>query len=219
MDPNLGKLLQWGIKNSGTEGENGETEAPARQVSTLDPKLLNALLGGPSDADLMKEAMGAIRSDDAQNTLENRLLAFDNFEQLIENLDNANNIGPLGLWTPLLACLDDPEPEIRKYAAWCIGTAVQNNQSSQERCLAMGGIERLVQLATRDTEPGDVRKKAVYALSSVARNYQAGMNVLTKTLGELPGREAQGASIDAANMEACDGLIDQLRTEALAAQT
>ena len=57
-------------------------------------------MGGPSDATLLKEAMAAIQSPDASN--ENKLVAFDNFEQLIENIDNANNIESLGLWTPLI---------------------------------------------------------------------------------------------------------------------
>ena len=215
MDPKLNELLKWSVENSAVTTKDPSSPPPPQR--TLDPEVLAAILGGPSDADLMCESMAAVQSTDPSITLEDKLVAFDNFEQLIENLDNANNIGPLALWTPLLSCLDNEEKDIRKFAAWCIGTAVQNNQPSQERLLAMGGIERLVKLATSEKEGKEVRKKAVYALSSGCRNYQPGMDVLTVELGKISGREEQGKKIDAADMEACDVVIGALREEALAA--
>jgi hsp70-interacting protein len=65
--------------------------------------------------------------------LEDRITAFDNFEQLIENLDNANNLEALNLWIPLIEQLENKEVELRRFAAWCIGTAVQNNIKTQEK--------------------------------------------------------------------------------------
>lgn len=78
----------------------------------------------------MRESMKAIT--DKSISLENREVAFDNFEQLIENLDNANNIAALGLWEPLVGQLGSEEKEMRIMAAWCIGTAVQNNSKAQD---------------------------------------------------------------------------------------
>lgn len=96
-------------------------------------------------------------------------------------------------------------------AAWCVGTAVQNNETSQERLLAMNGIPPLVKLATGGDEGQGVRRKAVYALSSACRNYQPAMDVLTGELGKL-GRS--GEKVDAGDMDACDVLIGGLREEA-----
>ncbi len=79
----------------------------------------------------MQESMKAIRSPDI--SLDNKLVAFDNLEQLIENIDNANNMESLGLWTPLMGQLDSEEADMRRMAAWCFGTAVQNNVKAQER--------------------------------------------------------------------------------------
>jgi hsp70-interacting protein len=91
---------------------------------------LATLLGGPSDAELMVNCMDAINS--AGTTLDDKLIAFDNLEQLVETIDNANNLKALGLWTPLVQLLKNEEPELRRMAAWCIGTAVQNNPTAQE---------------------------------------------------------------------------------------
>jgi hsp70-interacting protein len=88
-------------------------------------------MGGPSDADMMKESMSAIMHPDIN--MENKLVAWDNMEQLVENIDNANNLEPLGLWTPLCNQLKEKEDDHRRMAAWCLGTAVQNNPKAQER--------------------------------------------------------------------------------------
>lgn len=162
-------------------------------------------MGGPSDADLMKQAMHVIRNPEA--TDESKMTAFDNFEQLIENLDNANNMEPLGLWAPLIDLLSAPEADLRRMAAWCIGTAVQNNVKSQERFLAMNGIPPLCKLATDDSN-NLVRRKAVYALSSEVRNYQPGMDETCKCLPkDITGPD----HISAENMDVIDAIMAKLR--------
>ena len=126
-DPNLNTLLKWGVENSNvSEG----VEAPKTQLT---PEALAALFGGnqKSDAQMMKDNMEVIKREDCD--MEDRIIAFDNFEQLIENLDNANNLESLGLWIPLIEQLENKKAELRRFAAWCIGTAVQNNIKTQEK--------------------------------------------------------------------------------------
>jgi hypothetical protein len=138
MDPNMNNLLKWSIENSTSARQAGDSNdaAPApTSRSNLNPEMLSTLFGGPSDADLMKAAMEALYSDEVD--LENKMIAFDNFEQLIESIDNANNLEPLGLWTPLVELLKHEEAEMRRMAAWCIGTAVQNNEKAQDKVCAL----------------------------------------------------------------------------------
>ena len=127
----LNELLKWSIENSSTAGNDPSVQQPRDPTQGLNAEALRQLLGGPSDADRMREAMAAIQSPDV--SLENKLTAFDNFEQLVEGIDNANNMEPLGLWAPLVAQLGNEEAEMRMMAAWCLGTAVQNNVKAQER--------------------------------------------------------------------------------------
>ncbi|KAH6626989.1 nucleotide exchange factor Fes1-domain-containing protein [Chaetomium sp. MPI-SDFR-AT-0129] len=238
MDRNLNNLLKWSIENSvpssttpasadSTDGPTAVTARPSDTSSTgaatappasnVNPELLSALFGGPSEADLMRAAMEVVTDPTA--TLDNKLIAFDNFEQLIESLDNANNLEPLGLWTPLLSVLATPakgeeeeeikayEPELQRMAAWCVGTAVQNNVKSQERLLAMGGVPTLLKLATAEDGDVGVRRKSIYALSSAVRNYQPSMDVVVEGLAKY----GRGEKVDAADMDAVDGVIDWLR--------
>jgi hypothetical protein len=167
-----------------------------------------AIMGGPSDADLMKAAIEVISSSDTEISLDDKLIAFDNFEQLIESLDNANNIANLGLWTPLLEQLKHEEREIRKMAAWCVGTAVQNNVKTQERLLAVGGLPHLVEMAIKESEHVDVRRKAIYALSSACRNYQPAMDTCAE---ELTTRGQETGKVDATDMEAVDQVMNALK--------
>lgn len=211
MDKNLNNLLKWSIEHSApSEPSTDAVASPPSQPSNLNPEILAALMGGPSEADLMKAAMEVLHDDECD--LENKLIAFDNFEQLIENLDNANNIANLSLWTPLLSLLGHDESEIRRYAAWCVGTAVQNNLKSQERLLAMGGIPPLVEMVLREEEAPAVRKKGIYALSSAVRNYQPALDVATEELGKKKvDHPKAGEKVDASDMDSIDGIMDWLK--------
>ncbi|KAL4728522.1 hsp70 nucleotide exchange factor fes1 [Fusarium chlamydosporum] len=205
-DPRLNELLKWSIEQSDATKNDPNAPPPKTQLT---PELLASLMGGPSDADLMRASMEIITSDNAEEvSLDDKLVAFDNFEQLIENLDNANNIANLSLWTPLLEQLKHDEREMRKMAAWCVGTAVQNNEKTQERLLAVGGVPLLVDLATKEDEHIDVRRKAVYALSSAVRNYQPAMDLFAE---ELTKKGHKTDKVDATSMEAVDDVVNGLR--------
>jgi len=131
-DPGLNNLLKWGIQNSeASRADAAAANQPPPQIDATALQQLMTGMSGPSDAQLMQESMQVIQNEEAE--LEHRTTAFDNFEQLIENLDNANNIESLGLWVPLVEQLENKESELRYYAAWCCGTAVQNNIRTQER--------------------------------------------------------------------------------------
>jgi hsp70-interacting protein len=220
-DKNLQTLLKWSIENQSGPPQNGTTNGttetpngttPGRSTPALTPDVMAALFGGPSEADLMKAAMELITSPDPSITLDSRLTAFDNFEQLVESLDNANNMANMSLWEPLLSCLAHEESEIRRMAAWCVGTAVQNNVRSQEQLLSHGGIPTLVEMALKDAEEEAVRRKAVYALSSAVRNFQAGMDIFSEEMRKV-GRDH--GKVDAEDMDAIDAIMNALKEEVM----
>ena len=129
-DPGLTNLLKWGVENS--DSSRKDPTSQVKKSQNLNTEAFAALIGSQlSNAQLMIEAMEII--EDEREDLKDRLMAFNNFEQLIEGIDNANNLGPLELWERLVKMLRDKEAELRTYAAWCCATAVQNNIKSQER--------------------------------------------------------------------------------------
>ena len=130
-DLGLTNLLKWSVENS--DASRKDPNAQANKGQNLNTEALAALFGATrkSDAQLMEEEMENIEKESLN--LEARIQAFDNFEQLIENIDNANNLEPLKLWGRLVKKLEENEVEFRSYAAWCCATAVENNIKSQER--------------------------------------------------------------------------------------
>jgi hypothetical protein len=87
---------------------------------------------------------------------------------LVEQIDNASNLDTLRLWPPLLSMLSAPEAEVRRYAAWVIGTAVQNNIKAQTHLHQYNGVKRLVD---RLDDEYPVRSKALYALGSQLHHF------------------------------------------------
>ncbi|GME83690.1 unnamed protein product [Ambrosiozyma monospora] len=135
------KILQWSIANQSNDPEE-RSKAPE-----LKPEDLSKLFGNQKDdAVLMAENMSVIVSQSPEITIDDKLTAFDNFELLIENLDNANNLKNMGLWEPLLGVLipkenanetkkeedGEGEQELIACAASVVGSSVQNNRPCQD---------------------------------------------------------------------------------------
>ncbi|TPX58685.1 hypothetical protein PhCBS80983_g02960 [Powellomyces hirtus] len=163
MSISQSELLQWGTAHS-TPGAVPANREP------IDPKWLEVILG-KEDSVRMKECMEIIQ--DAEKSVHEKEAAFDEFEMLVESLDNANDLRPLKLWAPLIEIVStSPEPKLRMYAAWVMGTAVQNNFKAQDDFMAAGGLDPILKVLASDTD-ADVRGKALHCISSAIRQNSA----------------------------------------------
>ncbi|RKP30662.1 Hsp70 nucleotide exchange factor FES1 [Metschnikowia bicuspidata] len=162
----MDKLLQWSIAQ-----QSGDKEAMDR-IGQPDPKMLQQLFGGPDEPTLMKQAIVILNNDEA--TDEAKLVALENFELLIENLDNANNIENMNMWPSIIAQLSSSKPDFQLLAASIIGVATQNNPKSQEAFLKHEkGIQLLTRILKDSSSLDGVVLKALFALSSLVRNCDA----------------------------------------------
>ncbi|KAJ3048331.1 hsp70 nucleotide exchange factor fes1, partial [Rhizophlyctis rosea] len=110
------------------------------------------------------ECIELIQND--SKPLEDRITAFDELEELVESLDNANDLRPLSLWHPILQILQSsPDEQLRMYAAWVVGTAVQNNEKAQKDFLDLNALPVVLHSLKNDTSPL-VKQKLIYTLSS-----------------------------------------------------
>lgn len=159
----MDKLLQWSIAQ-----QSGDKEAMDR-IGKPDPKMLEQLFGGPDEPTLMKQAIIVLNNEEA--TDDNKLVALENFEMLIENLDNANNIENMKMWPSIISQLSSPNREFQVLAASIIGIATQNNPNSQEAFLKHeDGLQELVRILGDAQSPEEVVMKALFAVSSLVRN-------------------------------------------------
>lgn len=168
------KLLQWLIAQ-----QSGDKEAMDK-IGQPDPELLAQLFGQKADEPtLMKNAIAVVENPDA--TLDNKQIAFENFEMLIENMDNANNIENMHMWPAVLTQLREGADSLRVTAASVVGIAVQNNPKSQDDfCKYPEGVAVLVEYAQTKNELG---LKSVFALASLIRNHEAAYQLFDKAGG------------------------------------
>ncbi|KAI8907840.1 armadillo-type protein [Gorgonomyces haynaldii] len=152
-------LLAWATVNA-----QSEDNTVNRPLQPLDPKWVDVILG-KGDAIRLKECFEVVYSD---KSLEEKLQAFDEIELLVESIDNANDLRPLGLWPKLLKALEFEEDELRMFSLWVIGTAIQNNEKAQQAFYDFEALGHILRALEQDKSI-KVRQKALYCLSSAIR--------------------------------------------------
>ncbi|KAG0327262.1 hsp70 nucleotide exchange factor fes1 [Dissophora globulifera] len=164
----LNELLKWSIINQATEKEDASTPVEPREpAKKLDPSILDAILG-KSDSQLMLESLTAIRSP--QTSDEEKEVAWEDFEMLIQQIDNASNLENMKMWPAILDELKNTNPKYREQALWVCGTATQNNPKAQAAFLKEKGLPAIVALLS-DPVPY-VRAKTIYALSGAIKYFE-----------------------------------------------
>ncbi|KAH9448465.1 hypothetical protein Pst134EA_027775 [Puccinia striiformis f. sp. tritici] len=164
MDPKLNDLLHWAVENTNTPATQSQTRSStaigpvvssdptpltitynphqpsqASVPSThkkLDTGVLDAILGR-TDAVRMREAISIF--EDPKKSIHERCNAGEELEDLIQDLDNANDMEVLGIWPKLMTLMESntsggnskDDDLIKFHACWICGTAVQNNPKSQ----------------------------------------------------------------------------------------
>ncbi|KAI9103755.1 armadillo-type protein [Phlyctochytrium arcticum] len=181
MAPTQSELLQWAVQHTTenpSEGSISTTQQQQQPISSnsapnapqpIDPKWLEVILG-KEDAVRMRECVDLITSPD--RSIDTKLGAFDELEMLVESLDNANDLQALNLWKPILSVLgggEEVDDRLKSFAAWVMGTAVQNNPKAQDHFLQAGGLPPLLSLLTQNTTTDPTRSKTLYCLSSAIR--------------------------------------------------
>ncbi|KDN47754.1 Fes1-domain-containing protein [Tilletiaria anomala UBC 951] len=189
------ELLKWGLRHSagpstdGSDGAGASAEAAPSSIAAIsadiaagkrpdlsDPNLYQAIMG-KSEAQMMQEEL-AVALDEGRRE-EDRCTALDNFEMLIEQVDNANNIMNMKMWPPLLTLLESPLPSIQLAAAWIVGTAVQNNDKAQMAVLSFDPLPRLLEILD-GSDKAEVRSKAMYALSGILKHNPQAVKVFAE---------------------------------------
>ncbi|KAF8929025.1 armadillo-type protein [Dissophora ornata] len=164
----LNELLKWSIINQATEKEDASaSEVPKKPLGKLDPGLIDTILG-KSESQMMLEALTVIKSPQATN--DEKELAWEDFEMLIQQIDNACNMENMKMWPPILEELKNNDPKFREQAAWVCGTATQNNPKAQAAFLKEKGLSPVIDLLS-DSETY-VRAKAIYALSGAVKHFE-----------------------------------------------
>ncbi|TNM97265.1 hypothetical protein fugu_015421 [Takifugu bimaculatus] len=179
---NLQGLLQLAVD----AGSATEEPAPAEPMSEerkawLREALADVAKGQMDEVEQMKtclavlnqEGKGEVELDEDDD--EAKESAFEMLSELCENLDNARDLMVLGgLELCVSRYLSHSQSGLRWRAAELIASCAQNMPQLQTHLLGIGTLPKLLQLTDSDPHP-TVRVKALYALSCLVREQEAGL--------------------------------------------
>ncbi|XP_075047612.1 hsp70-binding protein 1 [Mixophyes fleayi] len=182
---NLQGLLHMAIE-AGTESD---TANQAQQLSEerrhwLQQAMSSAFAGQVDEVQQMKDCLKELNAETNDDDGEERKKqALELLADLCENLDNAADFCKLGGMELLLnRYLSCPEANLRWRAADLIGICSQNVPFVQETALSLGAINKHLQLLNFDSCE-TVRIKALFAISCLVREQEAGLSEFLKMDG------------------------------------
>lgn len=114
-------------------------------------------------------------------TLENRLVALDNFEMLVEQVDNAKNMKNIGLWDPIYTLLKHNEDEIKIAAAACTGTAINNDYDTQDTFFEMDPLPLFISYLKSSNKA--LQNKALLNISGLLKHNPIAVHKFTSVGG------------------------------------
>ncbi|XP_028267681.1 hsp70-binding protein 1 isoform X2 [Parambassis ranga] len=177
---NLQGVLQLAVE----AGSAAEGPAPMEPMSEerkvwLREALAEACKGQQDEVEQMKQCLAVLckgeRDGENDEDEDERESAFEVLSELCENLDNARDLMILGgLELCVSQYLCHVQSGLRWRAAELIASCAQNMPQVQEHLLSMGALPRLLQLTDSDPNP-TVRVKALYAVSCLVREQEAGL--------------------------------------------
>eukprot|EP00198_Chlamydomonas_reinhardtii_P011534 XP_001700871.1 predicted protein [Chlamydomonas reinhardtii] len=129
-------LLHWAISHSDPAKLAAAAEEAQRVQVVKDLKEQRRRVKEPTEADMMREGIDILRRAGASDT--ELLAALQALQVLVEPIDNANDLHPLGGLSPVVAQLARlaEAPALATAAAHVIGTAASNNPTFQRALLS-----------------------------------------------------------------------------------
>ncbi|XP_078524548.1 nucleotide exchange factor SIL1 [Lissotriton helveticus] len=121
-----------------------------------------------SDFQIMERLLQILNS--STSTLDEKSSALYDLEYYVHQVDNAQDLLPLGGLQLVINGLNSTEPLLKERSAFVLGAALSSNPKVQIKAMEGGALQKLlVILAT--SQPLPVKKKALFAMSSLLRQF------------------------------------------------
>nr|XP_020643708.1 nucleotide exchange factor SIL1 [Pogona vitticeps]XP_020643710.1 nucleotide exchange factor SIL1 [Pogona vitticeps] len=106
----------------------------------------------------------------SSSTLEEKITALHDLEYYVHQVDNAKDLLSLGGLQLLINGLNSTEPLMKEYVSFVLGSALSSNPRVQVAAIEGGALQKLLVILATDQSLA-VKKKALFALSSMLRNF------------------------------------------------
>jgi hypothetical protein len=167
-------LLKWSLQyQDGTSPSEASKEMDEEKRKWLEEALAAA---APGEVGGMKEDLKIICSDCGKcfektlsdEELELKEAAVERIHDVVDNLDNAKDLIPLGGFEPLLELLECQYPSLVGHIASLLAVAVQNHPACQQHCHEVGALNHVLSAFDQMKNQG-TRAKLMSFLSSLVR--------------------------------------------------
>jgi len=173
--------------NESPDGENsGQLQSQLdgsknfRSIEEIRKELEGVDLFVKKDIEIITAHVEMLNSTDA--TLAEKEHALDELEYYVHQIDNARDLDSIGGLFLVIKLMNSTEPSLASRATYVLGSATQSNPKVQQAALKLRALPLLLRLLSKH-EPMAVRKKAMYALSSLIRLFPVGQRDFLKLNG------------------------------------
>ncbi|NWY03508.1 SIL1 factor, partial [Nothoprocta ornata] len=121
-----------------------------------------------TDYEIMVKLIGKFNS--SASTLDEKVAALYDLEYYVHQVDNAKDFLSLGGLQLVINGLNSTEAVIKEHAAFVLGAALSSNPKVQIEAIEAGALQKLLVILATE-QPLAVKKKALFALSSMLRHF------------------------------------------------
>ncbi|KAJ1085212.1 hypothetical protein NDU88_005345 [Pleurodeles waltl] len=145
-----------------------EVKQKFRPIEELKQEFERLQMNIESDFQIMTRLLQVLNS--SKSTLDEKSAALYDLEYYVHQVDNAQDLLPLGGLQLVINGLNSTEPVLKERSAFVLGAALSSNPKVQIKAVEGGALQKLlVILATG--QPLPVKKKALFALSCLLRQF------------------------------------------------
>ncbi|KAJ7341531.1 hypothetical protein JRQ81_005739 [Phrynocephalus forsythii] len=139
-----------------------------RPIEKLKEEFRELNLQMETDFEIMFKLINKFNS--SSSTLEEKITALHDLEYYVHQVDNAKDLLSLGGLQLLINGLNSTEPLMKEYVSFVLGSALSSNPRVQVAAIEGGALQKLLVILATDPSLA-VKKKALFALSSMLRNF------------------------------------------------
>uniref|UniRef100_H2YXH2 Nucleotide exchange factor SIL1 n=1 Tax=Ciona savignyi TaxID=51511 RepID=H2YXH2_CIOSA len=165
------------IKAESTTTDQGAVKGKFKSMDEIRSALGDLEVKQESDVQVMLRLLGVIRGYEgspevvgSQGHLE-LVTALQDIEYYIHQIDNANDFVKLGGFPDVIKLLNHSMSEVREESIHLIGSAAQSNPPVQVELMGLNVMPMLLRQLSDPGETPGVRKKCLFALSSMIRHF------------------------------------------------
>ncbi|XP_039241419.1 nucleotide exchange factor SIL1 isoform X1 [Pipra filicauda] len=150
------------------KAQEEEVRKKFRPIEQLKEEFEKLNMKMETDYEIMVKLISKFNS--SASTLDEKVAALYDLEYYVHQVDNAKDFLSMGGLRLVIEGLNSSEAALKEHAAFVLGAALSSNPKVQIEAIEGGALQKLLVILATE-QPLAVRKKALFALSSMLRHF------------------------------------------------